>query len=106
MKIVTANDPNIRWAKTTISMTFMSWAYSVTHEATVRGNCSAMDNLDAALNTVYDALPVDGYGVPYLTLTDASGEILEDGDEDDRQTEWLMRLLVSAHVVRIEEVKP
>jgi len=106
MQIVTMNDPNVRWAKTTISMTFMSWAYSATHEATVMGNCSAMDNLDIALNAVYDALPVDGYGVPYLTLTDAEGGTLEDGDEDDRQTEWLMSLLVSAHVVSIEEFKP
>lgn len=99
---VATNDPNVRWGKKTISMTFMDWAYSATHQATVGGNCRALDNLGAALSQLYDELPVDEWGTAYIILTNEAGDTLQSSDEDDRQTDWLMGMLVSANLVSVE----
>lgn len=104
--MITELDPNIRWGKKTIRMTFMQWGFKATHEEQVGGNCSAMANLDSALTSVYDKLPIDRYGIPYIILEDSNGDTLQDGDDDGRNEDWLMNMLVSAEVVSIEPETP
>lgn len=104
--MITELDPNIRWAKKTLRMTFMQWGYKVTHDASVGGNCSAMSNLDAALSNLYDKLPPDSWGVPYLVLEDSNGDSLQNGDDERRAEDWLMDMLVSAELVNIEPETP
>lgn len=99
---ITEYDPNITWGEKAFSMTFMQWAFSATHTATVGGNCRAMDNLGSALSHVYDGLPVDQYGTPYMILTDANGETLQVIDERGRSDDWLMDMLVATHLVSIK----
>lgn len=104
--MITELDPNIRWGKKTIRMTFMQWGYKAVHEASVGGNCSAMSNLDAALSNVYDTLPPDNWGVPYIVMEDGKGDSLQNGDDEGRSEDWLMDMLVSAELISVEPETP
>lgn len=99
--MIDTHDPNIRWAKKTFRLTFMSWDYQVTLEATVGGNCHGFDNISAAVGQAYEELPVDMFGVPFLTMKRADGDELHVGDEEDRDERWLMDLLVHAEITSI-----
>ncbi len=100
--MLTEHDPNLNWGKKTYRMTFMSWKYQVTHEVTVGGNCLGMENLRTALLSLYDKLPVDHFGTPYLLMTDEDGGSLQDGDELGQCEDWLESVLVSVTLIKIE----
>lgn len=104
--MITEFDPNIRWGKNTLRLTFMQWEYKVTHEITVGGNCYAMSNLDSALTAIYDKLPVDEWGIPYIILEDNNGDTLQTGDTEGKNEDWLMNMLVSTEVISIEPETP
>lgn len=100
--MITMNDPNVRWANKTFRLTFMSWDYKATVETTVGGNCSGFDNLSAAVGKVYDELPIDNFSVPYLLLKKDNGDELQNGDDENRNEDWLMDMLVHAEIISIK----
>ena len=100
--MLTEHDPNLNWGKKTYRMTFMSWKYQVTHEVTVGGNCLGMENLRAALSSLYEKLPVDQFDTPYLLMTDGDGVTLQNGDDLGECEDWLESILVSVALIKIE----
>jgi hypothetical protein len=49
-------DPNIRWSRHTIELTFMQWDYSLTMEVDVTGNCMGASLFSGAIEVAFDEL--------------------------------------------------
>lgn len=86
-------------------LTFQNWERSVVIETRTGGNCQGFENLDGAISNVYEALPENAHGYPYLVLNGPNGgsSIVDDNsmgtgplDEDT-----LKDLLVSAQIVAL-----
>jgi hypothetical protein len=103
------NDPNIRWRKTKLRLTFMLWDYSKTFEAEANGHAYGLSAIDLAIGNIYDeVLEWHDYGdveVPRIVLVRADGdELLVEDDEDDGE-DFLKKMLVKAEILSIEEFK-
>ena len=101
-------DPNEarNWATMhRLKLTFQSWNYFLVLETDVRGNAQGFDNLDTAISSVYDALPDNARGDPYMVLFNNDGDSLEvdeirtGGHPLDEDT--LKTMLVSAEIVAL-----
>ncbi len=72
-------DPAIRWAKTTVRLTYQMWDYRIECDVVVGGNCRGFDVLDWAIETHADQLVKEQGDMPELLLTKPS----EDGEGED-----------------------
>ena len=102
--MINVYDPNIRWATTTVEITYMYWDYSLKVQIEVGGNCRGMSILNAAVERHAEEL-YDAQGeYPLLFLTkpaeDGTGEdTLECSDEEDDIEEWLNNLCVGVEII-------
>lgn len=103
-------DPNIRWARHTIELTFMQWDYALTMEVDVTGNCTGASLFNSAIHTVFDDLWDDDEQNSQIILKRPSIE--ETGQEDELEVNFdtfdeLASICVSIkivnHVVEIKE---
>ena len=99
------HDPNLRWANKTFRLTFRLWAYGGQFDAKVGGNCPAFTSLDCALSNFYDSLPESRFGAKQLTLTRADGDTLLCEDDEEREDDWLMEMLVCAELIDLQPEK-
>ena len=99
-------DPNEARSMKTLHrfrLTFRSWGHSLVVETKVGGNCQGFANLDTAISNVYEALPENAHGEPYMMLYNDEGGSME--VEENWQGEYpldeetLKTMLVSAKVV-------
>ena len=102
-------DPNDARSLTTehvFRLTFQAWAYSIVIETGVGGNCQGFDNnLDMAIFNLYEALPENHYGNPFLVLYDEDGGSME-VDENARgeyplDEDALKTMLVRAEIIAL-----
>lgn len=103
------NDPNIRWRKTKLSLTFMLWDYSKTFEVEANGHAYGLSAIDLAIDTIYDdMLEWTDYGdveVPQIVLVNPKGEELLVEDDEEKGEDFLKNMLVKAEILSIEEFK-
>lgn len=91
-------------------LTFQSWGASAVIETEVKGNVLGFGNLDTAIGNVYEALPENERGDPYLMLTAPNGDtMLVDERGGDRygplDEDALKDMLVRAEIVALQPVK-
>ena len=86
-------------------LTFQSWNCFLIVETEVGGNCEGFDNLDAAISNVYEALPENAHGEPYLMLSNENGDSMEVQEnhrgEYPLDEETLKTMLVRAEIVAL-----
>jgi hypothetical protein len=101
-------DPNKRWAKHRVRMTFGLWDYRVTLEEIIGGNCRGLDVLESAISEAYlHSVVVRGdYEYGAVTMTRANGDQLHCQDDDDQGETWLEDMLVGYEVVGFDEEAP
>jgi len=101
-------DPNIRFAKQTVLLTFAEWDFRKSVEVVVeRSNCRGQSIIDFAIDTFYDQLCEAAENEDELLsikLTNPAGEILVTEDDENHQEEWLRNLLIKAEIIAFEEV--
>jgi len=56
MKALENYDPNVRWSRQTVVLTFMQWDYKLTTEVEVLGNCKGYDIFSSAISTYFDEI--------------------------------------------------
>lgn len=96
-------DPNIRWSRHTIELTFMQWDYSATIEVDVCGNCTGASLFDSAVHTAFDDLWDDDEQNSQIILKRPSVE--EPGQQDELEVNFddideLASICVSAKFVK------
>ena len=101
-------DPNDARSMTTehvFRLTFQAWAYSIVIETGVGGNCQGFDNLDTAISNLYEALPENRHGNPFLVLYDEDGGSMEVDEnalgEYPLDEEMLKTMLVRAEIIAL-----
>lgn len=98
-------DPNMvlcgRMAKQTVRLTFGIWEYRCTKEVVVGGNCTGLQVIETAVESLYDKLPEDEWGVKFITM-ESEKENHENSDEEERGEEWLKDMLIAAEIITIE----
>ncbi|MDO8908885.1 MAG: DUF5406 family protein [Pseudohongiella sp.] len=98
-------DPNLtlcgRMATQTVDLTFQLWQYKYSTRATVGGNCTGMDVIDAAIGFAFDHI-IGGDDYAAITMVDDSGKLCECVDTDGREVDWLREMLVKAEIVDIQ----
>jgi hypothetical protein len=101
---LTTYDPNIRWAKHTVEITYQMWDYSGTFEVSIRGNCRGFSILDNAIEHHSDELYRKQGESAVLTLKrpadDGNGEDTLECDADENS---LQDMCVGLRIVRHEE---
>lgn len=99
--MIASYDPNIRWARHTFELTFMSWDYSLTVQVDVCGNCKGASLFDSAINVAFDDEYDSEGGTSVLVLKrpakDGNGEDTLEVEFEDY--EELANLCVSAKII-------
>lgn len=107
-------DPNIRWARHTIEITYQVWEYTLTVSVGIKGNCRGMSLLSDAVRIHAEELFEQQGAAPTLVLVDPNGDTLEctcddyvrDEDEDPDIDNWLEKMCVGVKFVgHAEEVR-
>jgi len=104
-------DPNVRWAKHTIEITYQKWAYMLPVQVEMGGNCRGMALISDATNIHADQLYEQQGATPTLILTAPNGDELEDtcdeyvrdDDEEPDINRWLDAMCVCVRFVKHEE---
>ena len=106
--MIDAYDPNIRWATTTVEITYMLWDYSLKIQIDVGGKSRGMSILAGAVEQHADEL-FDDQGInPKLILTkpseDGIGEDTLEGNPYDNNMEgdieeWLNSMCVCVKII-------
>ena len=102
-------DPNIRWSRHTVELTFMQWNYSTTVEVDITGNCTGASLFKSAIEAAFDEIYDDEDQIAVIILKRPSEE--EDGEEDTLEVNFedsyeLADICVSAKFVNhIKEVR-
>ena len=96
-------DPNIRWAKHEVEITYQSWHYTTSVIVTIKGNCKGFSIIESALSMHADQL-FDAQGeCPQLILTrpaeDGDGEDTLETTPDDDIENWLESMCVGVRIV-------
>lgn len=105
-KIINFN-PNLNYnghcADKTVCLTFGSWEFRLSKTVIIGGNCSGLENIEAAIGRVYDEACEAGNGRPRITMTRArDGEILLCDDDEEQGEDWLKDMLISAEITDIQ----
>ena len=104
-------DPNLtnsgRMAKQTVRLTFGMWEYRKTVETEVGGNCTGLTVIECAVDNVFESLPENHYGAPYLVMQSLKNpeDTLQCEDDEDHGDEWLKDMLISAEIIAIRPDK-
>lgn len=97
-------DPNIKFAKQSVRLTFGLWDYRFVTEVDVGGNCKGQSIIESAVDNYFDKLPfvqVDGGDMSSITLARQNGDSLKCDDDELRGIEWLKNMLIGAEIVSI-----
>lgn len=101
-------DPNLvncgRMADQTVEITFGCWDSKITMITTVGGNCLGFTIIESAIENIYDTLNMNSDNVVYIILKDDNGDTLECSDDEDRGSDWLKDMVISASIIDIKEV--
>ena len=100
--MLTSNSPNAEWGKHIVELTLMQWDYVAVHRVEVGGNCGGFDVLEAALDVFLGDLCEKADKINALlsvTLLKPNGDSLIVDDEEDREEEWLKRMIVAIKIV-------
>ena len=97
-------DPNIRWAKHEVEITYQSWEYAAVATVSVRGNCKGFSIIESALSMHADKLYEDQGENTELTLTrtaaDGSGQdTLHCSPDGEDIEQWLAEMCVGVRII-------
>lgn len=101
-------DPNLvccgQMAEQTVKITLGMWDYRAEKETVVYGNCLGMCIIEAAVESVYNALPSDKYGAKEILLKNDDGKELLCTDDEDEEEDWLKQMVVKVEIIAIEKI--
>jgi Family of unknown function (DUF5406) len=98
-EVIQKYSPNTQWGKQVVEIILKAWGYSATFTEEVGGNCLGFDVIECAIVNLYDRLVDDGAEPTKVVLTNSSGDELLCEDDEDREEEWLKKMVVSARIV-------
>lgn len=100
--LIENNNPNNEWGKHVVEIVLKQWKYERTFVTRVGGNCHGFTILETAIDNIYDSL-LDTQDEPgELVLTDENGDTLLCTDEDDREDDWIKKMVVSCRIIDFE----
>lgn len=94
--LIASNNPNNAWGKHHVEIVLQCWRYTGTYVEQVGGNCLGFDLFDTAIENLYETLEGE------IILTNPEGDTLHCEDEEDREADWLKKMVVSCRVIAFD----
>jgi hypothetical protein len=92
-------DPNVNFCTQLVELRLAQWQYRATEMVQVRGNLKGAAVLLAAVRALYEKLE-EFEGIKHVTLK-LGGDVLHVEDDEQRDSDWLEELVISARILQI-----
>ena len=106
-KVVVDFDPNFRYTKQRVKVTFGMWKYRATRITTIGGNCTGITVIDSAVESIAEEL-IESFDEKddevFMTMVDGRKE-LRCEPEDECVEDWLKNMVVKAEIISYEKEK-